>query len=534
MLDRRIDSIPTWALQALGMLLVGVLAALLESRSGVNPDVAWFLEMATHTAEGNPLYLDARGSMLEVNPPLAIWMLMPAIWIVTRLGLEITAAPAILVGAEAAVAIVLSIAAVRRAPRAARRGIWLPAIAGLCLPAHDFAQREHQVVLLLAPYLIALAVTPDETSLPRPLRVAIGLTAGLGISLKPHFVGAWVLCEAVIAVLDREPRRLVRTETVAAAILLALYAASVFVITPAYLRLVEEWGPLYLRMNVRTLSTMLLRFESVVSFGALALAWPRRHRGLSGRIALVFGIVAGAFMLAVFVQGKGFDYHYFPALAFGAVSAGMTLSIASMRRERFAVRLPMVVLGGCLLLVTLTRIAIGFVLGDENRRLTAAYGRLAREQAVELQNGTGGLVVLSTRLPHAFPMATHLGLAWPLRVPSLWALETVTPIGCTKAAARDSAIERRFTDGIFADLAQSAPAVIVVAPLPSSMRPRSGCVTVVDHLSREPRFATMFARYVPIDTIPRDVYGPFLVLGRSMGKRRLETQAEATRQTSSP
>ena len=111
-------------------------------------------------------------------------------------------------------------------------------------------------------------------------------------------------------------------------------------------------------------------------------------------------------------------------------------------------------------------------------------------------------------------MATRLGLGWPLRVPSLWALETVAPIGCTEAAEGDEAIERRFTDGIFVDLSEAAPTVIVVAPLPPRMRPRAGCMTVVDHLSRERRFAALFARYTLIDTIPRHIHGPFLVLVR--------------------
>jgi hypothetical protein len=111
-------------------------------------------------------------------------------------------------------------------------------------------------------------------------------------------------------------------------------------------------------------------------------------------------------------------------------------------------------------------------------------------------------------------MATYLGLGWPLRVPALAALETITPHGCTAASTRDQGIERRITDGLFADLTRAMPTVVIVAPLPAGMLPRSGCMTVTDHLSREPRFAGLFAGYTPIDTIPRKVYGPFVVLAR--------------------
>jgi hypothetical protein len=498
----------------LGMLALVAVGRLVQQKSGLNPDVAWFLELALRLIHGHTLYLDAPGSALEVNPPLAIWTLVPAIQVASRLGVNIADAPTILVGIEAIVALAMCVFIARRAPRSVRSSVWFIAVAGVCLPAHDFAQREHQLVLLLSPYILWLAIAQDGKHMPLALRIAIAAWAGVGVSLKPHFVGAWALCELSVALLDRAPRRLMRAEVLTVAAVITLYGLALLAITPEYLRVVESVGPLYLRMHIRPPTDVLLRPESLASMAALVLAWNSRHRGAAGRIALTFAIAATAFVIAVVVQGKGFDYHYYPVFAFAVVSGLTTLYASDRTTGGVARTIPAYALAGALLLLALLRIAVGVVLGEENRRLTAAYGYMARVRASHGAGGGGNLVVLTTRVQHAFPMATYLGLGWPLRVPALAALETITPHGCTAASTRDQGIERRITDGLFADLTRAMPTVVIVAPLPAGMLPRSGCMTVTDHLSREPRFAGLFAGYTPIDTIPRKVYGPFVVLAR--------------------
>jgi hypothetical protein len=488
-------------------------SALVQWRCGLNPDVAWFLNVAQRVREGATLYLDAPGSMIEVNPPLVIWMLMPALRLASMLGLKMTAAPVLLVVVEALVGIGLSALVVRRAAVQARGLPWLIAIVGLCLPAHDFAQREHQAVLLLAPLLIAIVVAPDGVGLSVWLRTLIGVSAGLGVSLKPHFALAWVACEVACALMDRAPRRLLRTETYAAAAVVVAYCIAVLTVAPDYLRLIQLWGPLYLRMMVKPIPDILLMRASLLSLAALAVAWPSRRVGVEGRAAVVFAVAATAFILAVVIQHKGFDYHFFPAFAFALLSVAIT----ALRRARARLTWPLSPVLGLLyagtLILSLERLAIGIVFGEENRRLTASYGRLATSSEVPPARDPRGFAVLSADLRHPFPMVTELGLRWPLRVPSLWVLPTVAQ-GCRPAGDQDRALERRFTDAVWDDLARANVAVMVIAPLPVQMHPRPGCTTIADHLAREPRFAQLFAAYAATDTIPRNVYGPFVVLRR--------------------
>jgi hypothetical protein len=493
---------------------------------GVNPDVGWFLEIVRHGERPRDLYVDAPGAALEVNPPLALWLLIPVVRLAAALGLPIAAAPAMLVVAVAFIGIGLSAAVLNRAvARSARRqSLWLLAVAGLWLPAHDYAQREHQVVLLLAPMLFASVVAPTGVKLGRRTQVGIGLAGGLGVALKPHFAVAWLLVELTMAVFDRTPRRLVRLESCVAAAVVVTYALAVVLLTPEYLRLVQVWGPLYLRMKVKPIAHLLLTPDAISAMVALALAWPCRRMGFEARTAVTFAIAANAFLVAVLIQHKGFNYHYFPVFAFAWVSMACSAWVLWRASKPRPVRLLVIAASMGMLFLTLERLAVGLVLGQESRRLHAAYRAAVAGPTKDVGRGFG---VLSTNLVHAFPMATQLGLGWPLRVPSLWVLETVAPTGCTKADGNSRSIERHFIDGLWEDLVRAKPAVLVVAPLPREMQPRPGCTTMADHLARDLRFVALFAEYSVVDTIPRVVHGPFTVLRRRQTSPNDSAQSSA-------
>ena len=126
------------------------------------------------------------------------------------------------------------------------------------------------------------------------------------------------------------------------------------------------------------------------------------------------------------------------------------------------------------------------------------------------------LTILSTRLVDAFPMVTDLGFDWAQRWPSLWVLEAAAPVACVAPSGDvDRIHEQQVRDDLLEDLLRARPLTIIVQPLPSSMHPKAGCRTLVDHLSRDPRFSALFATYVPSGTIPNGTGTPFTILRRT-------------------
>ena len=133
---------------------------------------------------GARLYRD----MIDVNVPTVYWVMAAPVWIAQRLGLPSTLVFNLFALALAALstAAVLCLAA-RALPResfvpdaaAGALLIWCAALVG-----HDFGQREHLATMLLAPYAIARAAGREVGS---GVRILIGLCAGIGLALKPHF-----------------------------------------------------------------------------------------------------------------------------------------------------------------------------------------------------------------------------------------------------------------------------------------------------------------------------------------------------------
>jgi hypothetical protein len=229
----------------------------------------------------------------------------------------------------------------------------------------------------------------------------------------------------------------------------------------------------------------------------------------------VFSVAAVSFLGAVVVQHKGFNYHYYPAFAFACVSLLMSVAEWGGSRRRWLFVVPVIVVGAGMLYLAATRLIVGLVLGEENRRLTLAYTAVVESNEPAARDTHGArFVVLSTNLVHSFPMATNMGLQWPIRFPSLWPLIVRPSPGCALTSIPKDGMERKFRDDLWEDLRRTTPEFIVSAPLPPVMQPRPGCMTVSDHLAVDDRFARFFAAYSPVDTIRRVVHGPFAVLRR--------------------
>src|SRR4026208_2380402 len=64
------------------LVLAGLLVA--EFQRPLNSDSAWLLHLAARVAQGDRLYHD----LIEINPPLVVWLQLPIVFLSERLGLD--------------------------------------------------------------------------------------------------------------------------------------------------------------------------------------------------------------------------------------------------------------------------------------------------------------------------------------------------------------------------------------------------------------------------------------------------------------
>ena len=316
---------------ALGILALVTLARLTGT---VDSDVAWQLWIAQRTQAGANLYRD----IIETNPPLWFWMARPIERIASLLQLKIEA---VLIVAIAA-AVALSLAATNRlldhlTDKSRTLLLAYAALTLFAMPWMHVGQREQIVLIATLPYAALIAARREARPVSVLLGASIGVGAGLGFSLKHYFLIVPALLELWLLAGTQRRWQAFRAETLALTAVGMLYAGAI-VAERDYLEfIVPLVGQAYGSFSAPSLGYLFGPF-AVVAFAILAIlvvyASALKHSPLaSALVTAAFG-----FVIAYFVQFKGWTYHAIPVLGCGslALAALITQSPAKLGLLRLA------------------------------------------------------------------------------------------------------------------------------------------------------------------------------------------------------
>jgi hypothetical protein len=289
-------------------------------------DVSWLITVNEKMLAGQRLYVD----LIEVNPPASVWLYTPAVWIAQQLKLrpEAVIVAAFIAAALASCGVTLRISERLRHPPNPLILTAVLSFVTLVLPLGTFAQREHAAMLLALPPLTALAALAERRTLSLAWRIAVGVAAGLVITIKPHF--ALVIVPAV-ALAAWQARALKPLMPIAAAAItvVASYAIAILLFAPDYLRLVPMLTEVYLALREQW-STLLRGPVFTIPLAIYALAFALRPRPVAALPAM-FLIGSGGFATAALIQGRGYLNHALPGMALGFV--GLLLLASNSRIE---------------------------------------------------------------------------------------------------------------------------------------------------------------------------------------------------------
>lgn len=488
--------------------LLAALCALAVGPSYVNHDAAWYLYVVRRLWEGAALYRD----VIDTNPPLIVWASAPPVFAGWLTGISVPATFKVYVFAIAAAALLAVDAIVRRTWRD-HRFVLVTGAAFVTLPfvKTDFGQREHFAVLLTLPYVVAAAARPF--ALPLAVRVVIGVAAGLGFAIKPHFAAAWLAVEMLAW--RREGRSaLRRPELLAGAAACAAYAVALLLLTPDYLEIAGQVRRVYGGLD--SPSAVLLRLREVqlwIVAAALLVAvrWPATARLPATLFAAATGYLIGALL-----QFKGWGYQLYPARAFTVlfllaavavlldVVPGVPSVLRGGRRGLAAV------FAGAMVVASMRYVA-------EARRPAAPDLVAPLTAAIDAYAPEGPLTVLSMRtiIYPAFPSVNYTGTSWGLRHNALWFLagfyrdQDVGGVGPLEAHALDrmAPLERLFFDQIIEDLCRFPPRLLAIErALPAAAAGRRA-LDLQAYYSQDARARRLFAGYQPTQPV-----GPFMLM----------------------
>jgi hypothetical protein len=220
---------------------------------------------------------------------------------------------------------------------------------------------------------------------------------------------------------------------------------------------VSDYGALYAEFSRGTLRQLLFRDIYPLSVWlALGICALTLHSVGNARRASVLMLASAGFLAAAVAQGKGFGYHYFPAMGF-AVMTLLELIAAPVLDERQRGGVARRVLAAMALLLVL---ALPFVVAVERLMGKAGSDVLEREglSAALDDLGPGSRVaIFSVRLADAYPILLERRWEHVLSMPHLWFT------GLSEGAA-SAALWQRVGENV----RDGAPAAIIVrAPLPA-------------------------------------------------------------------
>lgn len=487
-----------WWVLCAAIVLIGVPYDLTKV---MHHDVAYFFHASGRMLDGELLYRD----IIELNPPVVYWLGMIPMALARLLGADpvLTFHVLIVVLAFASVAASVHVARVVGAC-GAMPAHWIapPAlVAFLVLPSFNFGQREHILAMLLLPYLVSAAGI--RTRLPAAAGVLVGVSAGIGIALKPHFLLYLVLTEAIVLLRGRDWRSVFRPEPVVAALVAAAAAVMTVILYPDYLASVVPLGRAIYAGYENPLAVLVVQRNflfAVLFLACLVAAIFMRATAEARNLLIVFVGAALAAMAAYFAQMKGWRYQSMPILIFASV--GLTVAIASAiaaeTRRPARRRSDSPILAGALLM--LLAMAIGASNWVDDRKTRSEVGPLI-ELAAHKAAGAP-ILFFSTLLPYGFPVVNYSGATWPhhyhhmLPLPGLYLDYDPTKTGRSfRTPAEMGAIETRFFGTVVTDAVNSAPRLIYVdRNLQLSPIAELG-FDFIDYFSQDPRFTELMAHY---------------------------------------
>lgn len=466
------------------LALFAAVGAAEVARRPMNGDASWYVYIAGRYLDGARPYVD----LVDTNPPLILWLNMALVASARAVGV----APLVAFAASVFGLIGLSLALAWRTslglPPALRRASLAAFGYMLCTGVGAaFGQREHLMMALVLPYAYAASAEARGERAPRGLAIAAGLMAGVGLALKPFFVLAGAAVELFLAS-RRGFRVWLRPEALAIAGVGLLYAAALVFVAPEYFEIARRFAPLYPAHNPMGSTLVANSWRLAIVAASIGLAWAAGRRVAPGWAA-VFGLLDLWLTAAVYLTGKGWDYHWFPPLALswsiGIGGAAQLVGRAPARRGW-----PVAAASAALVLVP----PLLSLQETASRRRDSDTARLVRAGA----RPGDAVFVLSPWIHKAFPMVMESGVAWGSRHPMLWQVAAFYPEeswspGRYHAPGAMPGPERRFFGEVVADFLESRPALLLIDDDPP--RPLLAGFNYLDYFGLDPAFARAMGDY---------------------------------------
>jgi hypothetical protein len=463
-------------------------------------DVAFYVYQSGRLIDGARLYQDT----MSLSPPLISFWAIPPVWLARLFGWpEIT-----VFNVYQLLVVVISLVTCRhvlnqvlQSKSVVLKESFFLVLIFVALRPHFFGQREHIMFVLVMPYILAAVGWATERPLNWHVRLFVGVLAGVGLAIKPHFLLLWLMIESYFVFVKRIKSSWRRLENGVIAAFQASCLALIFFCTPEYYEKIipmamEAYGSFDSSVSYLLLHPYI-KLCGVAFLGFFLVRSTATTRELR-RILLIASL---SFLIIGLVQRKGFYYHFYPA---AATSVLLLVVIFFDSMETFGLirrlaghRKSVIALVMVLSILALAGVKLVRYSHWTETPLLSPLIRLTQEHAKGKP-----IFLFSSAIYPAFPLVNYSGVSLSSRHPHLWFLpgfyaDVSTSDKGFSYHTRDEmgALERSFMDEVISDLFKDPPVLLIC----DRSRIKQGFgktqFDYIEYYLQDPRFAEFWKNY---------------------------------------
>ncbi len=287
----------------------------------MSQDMASIVEFAQEMLRGKRLYVD----LITSQPPLIMYLTMPALGIHTLTGIPIPEAFLLFLFLLFQGCVLLSWRIARRNTLCRTEAqSYLILLALYCgvfiLPSvgqrflSTFSQREHLFCTLILPYIMLMLNRLQGQEGSRGENIAAGILGAIGFCIKPHFALVFIFSEFFLVITERRFLAWNRLDALLIMSLSLCYCLFIIFCTPEYLNLIPRfvldykgyeslsWEPMFYNVDLSIVVPVIIVF--------------RMRHSLHFKIVLFLLVLICAGEVIFFAPKLFYFYHLFPVFFF--------------------------------------------------------------------------------------------------------------------------------------------------------------------------------------------------------------------------
>lgn len=305
-----------------GSFFLIAFAYFLQTKMLLTADVAYLIHVSSQVMDGGTYVSD----FFETNPPMILYIYMPVVIALKKFPISIWYALHSYIFLLASLSSFTCYLLLKRIFCRSEERIYvysfLLAIIFVLfyLPANQFGQREHILMMVMLPYIFSTALLLENKPINCYAAFLLSLFMAIGIALKPYFLVSLVLMECYFIYLKRSFFGWLRLESIVILSVFILYLYSIFIFHPNYFKILFPIiSALYFIGFSQSMISVLINFAMFYVILALIMYFFLRKQDKKRHLSTLICLSMIGMVFAYAIPRMAWYYHVFPAFGFATI-----------------------------------------------------------------------------------------------------------------------------------------------------------------------------------------------------------------------